>query len=85
MNPAINVIKEDPRLPDFFEITITYHDKSYDVFKAISHSVRDGVFEIYGTNCLFDVVPMNAIRKISFDKNFTKLQDLMAEKAKETK
>lgn len=82
VNPALQVIKEDMRLPDYFVITITYHDKSEDEFKAVSHMFKNELIEIFTSESLFQVVPVNAIRKISFDKNFTKIQDLHAEKIK---
>lgn len=81
-NPALQVVKEDSRLPDYFVITITYHDKSEDEFKAISHVTKNDMIEIFTTENTFAVIPVNAIRKIMFDKNFTKLQELHAEKMK---
>lgn len=81
-NPALHSVKEDSRLPDYFGITITYHDKSEDEFKAISHVTKNDMIEIFTTENTFIVIPVNAIRKIMFDKNFTKLQELYAEKIK---
>lgn len=82
MNASLQAVKEDPRLPDNYEIKITYHDKSEDVFKAISHAYKSemDMIEIYTASALFEVIPMNAIRKMSFDKNFTNLQELIAAK-----
>ena len=82
MNPALQVIKEDSRLPDYFVITITYHDKSQDEFKEVSHVTKNDMIEIFTTENTFFVIPVNAIRKIMFDKNFTKLQELHVEKMK---
>lgn len=82
LNPALQVVKEDSRLPDYFVVTVVYHDKSEDEFKCVSHSFKNEIVEMFTTDSLFQVIPMNAIRKISFDKNFTKLQELHAEKMK---
>lgn len=81
-NPALQVVKEDSRLPDHYGITVVYHDKTEDDFKAVSHVVKNDLVEIYTKEALFTVIPLNAIRKFSFDKSFTKIQELQAEKAK---
>lgn len=82
MNAALNVVKEDSRLPDYFVITVTYHDSSEDEFKAVSHMIKNDLIEIFTSDSLFQVIPINAVRRLSFDKNFTKIQDLHAEKIK---
>ncbi len=82
LNPALQMIKEDNRLPDYFLITIIYHDKSEDEFKAVSHMIKNDLIEIFTSDSLFQVIPLNAVRRLSFDKNFTKIQDLHVEKMK---
>lgn len=85
MNPALNIVKEDAKLPDHYTLTITYHDKSTDEFKCVTHSYKPemDMIEICKTDVTFEVIPLNAVRKISFDKEFTKLQELTAKKLKE--
>lgn len=85
LNPALQVVKEDMRLPDYFVITITYHDKSEDEFKCVSHVIKNDLIEMFTSESLFQVIPLNAVRRLQFDKNFTKIQDLHAEKMKKEK
>jgi hypothetical protein len=44
--------------------------------------IKNDLIEIFTSDSLFQVIPLNAVRRLSFDKNFTKIQDLHAEKMK---
>jgi hypothetical protein len=65
-------------------ITITYHDKSEDEFKVRKpHVIKNDLIEIFTSESLFQVIPCECnVARYQFDKNFTKIQDLHAEKMK---
>lgn len=85
MNPALNMVKEDPRLPDSYEIDIQYHDCSNEKYKIIGHGTVDGILSILTTDNLYRLIPVNAIRKIEMDKNYSIIKQLHDQKMKEEK
>lgn len=85
MNPALNIVKEDSRLPDYYDVEIFYHDKTSDRYSIVGHGTVDGILSILTTDNLYKLIPVNAIRKIEMDKNYSIIKQLHDEKKKEVK
>lgn len=85
MNPALQATKEDPKLPDFYEVEIYFHDKSSEKHKIIGHGTVDGILSILTTDNLYHLIPVNSIRKIEMNKDYSIIKQLHDQKVNEIK
>lgn len=83
MNPALNLVKEDIRLPDSYQMEFTFHSGLSETYDVVSHVHTDTFVEIYLKNDTYKLIPWNAIRSVGFDKNFTTVVKLHKEKKHE--
>ncbi len=67
--------KQHPDIPDIYGITLFYLDGTKEELKIASHAfLKDTKFFEYVTEDDFwSVVPFDSLKKISFDKNFSKM------------
>lgn len=82
-NPALQVVKEDPKLPDFYEIEIFFHDRTSEKHKIIGHGTVDGIMSILTVENLYHLIPVNAIRKIEMNKDYSIIKQLHDQKQME--
>lgn len=81
INPYIP--KEDQRIPDYYEIKIFYHDGKFDVFEGSHSFVKEtNSYDILTKDDEWRNIPLTSIKKIEFDKNFSKLMALNQERVK---
>jgi hypothetical protein len=80
MNGAIPYIpKLDERVPDFYTITIHYHDGKKEDFEVVSHIVKNELFEVVTKEDRWNLWPITSIKKIEFDKEFSKIMAIKQE------
>lgn len=84
LNPALQV-KEDPKLPDFYEMEIYFHDRTSEKHKIIGHGTVDGILSILTTENLYHLIPVNAIRKIEMNRDYSVIKQLHDQKVHELK
>lgn len=77
--------KEDQRLPDHYGIKIYYLTGKCDEFQLASHvySKETDMIEFWTKENLLHWVPMNAVAKIEFDSNFSKIIEIKNDRRKE--
>jgi hypothetical protein len=82
--------KDNPEIPDFFEITINYLTGRKEVLQVVScqyfERLSDGIgqllaehfdsYEIWTTEDKMKVVPRASIESIDYDKNWSKMISL---------
>lgn len=83
MNPAL--AKEDPKLPDYYEMEIFFHDRTSEKHKVVGHGTVDGILSILTTDNLYRLFPINAIRKLEMDKDYSIIKQLHDQKVIELK
>jgi hypothetical protein len=82
MNPVHPFIKKDhPAIPDSYGIKILYLDgSSEDALVAQHRFLKDtNIFEFVTKDDFWTVVPFSAIKKILFDKSFSKIVELKSQ------
>mgnify|MGYP003528193523 CR=1 FL=1 len=80
MNILLN--KENPDLPDFYKIEVHYYQGSKDEFEAVSHSLlkETRTLELVTKDDLWHLIPLATVKRISFDRNFSKIVELKKSK-----
>jgi hypothetical protein len=76
--------KEHPDIPDFYSITVTYHDGKSDTFEVVSHKFHSNLLDLVLKDDLYAVLPVEGFRKVELDKNFSKLVELKNEQNKKS-
>lgn len=79
MHP-LQIAKEDPKLPDFYEVEIYFHDRTSEKHKIIGHGTVDGILSILTTENIYHLIPVNAIRKIEMSKDYSIIKQLHDQK-----
>lgn len=79
--------KDDDRLPNNYEVTVWYLTGEKETFEIASHYVlENGTIELVLKEDLFTLIPLSAIRRLAFDKRFSKIVEINKElKAKQKK
>jgi len=73
--------KQDNKLPDSYEITVTYHDGPKDTFNIAQHRLLPSqVLEFVTTEDEWFIIPLTSIKKLAFDKNLSRIVALKQEK-----
>lgn len=80
MNAALQIAKEDSKLPDFYEVEIYFHDRTSEKHKIIGHGTVDGIMSILTTENIYHLIPVNAIRKIEMSKDYSIIKQLHDQK-----
>lgn len=83
MNPALQAVKEDPKLPDHYGMEVFYHDGASDKFSAIGHGTVEGILSILTKENLYRLIPTNSIKKIEMDKDYSTVKQLHDQKVME--
>lgn len=73
--------KQDDRIPDAYAMTIHFHDGKRVEFETASHSIRDGFLDFVTKDDLWNLIPLTSIQRIEFDKSFSKLVAIKAERS----
>lgn len=73
------IIKDDQRIPDAYGIKITYIDGKVEEYKG-SHGYHNDIIGLCTFEDLWIDVPMGYVRKIEFDKDFSRLVAIKQEK-----
>jgi hypothetical protein len=73
--------KEHPEIPDSYGLKILYLDGTSEEASIAHHKILSGlgVFEYVTTDDLWNLIPISSIKKVSFDKNFSKLMALKSQ------
>lgn len=79
MLPFLN--KSDSQIPDTFGIKIFYLDGKSEDYEIANRWVANGMFEFVTQDDIWHFIPMSAIKRVEYDKNFSKMVALK-EKAK---
>lgn len=82
MNKALKIQKQDTSLPDSFQATIHYHDKTTEVFDTVYIGLHDEVYSVHTAKDLWFWIPKDSIKKVEFDKDFSIIQQKMVEEMK---
>lgn len=74
--------KEHPDLPDFYKIEVHYFQGSKEEFEVVSHSImkETKVLELVTKDDLWNLIPLSTVKRISFDRNFSKIVELKKSK-----
>lgn len=85
MNAHIFLPKEDAELPDSYGIDIFYITGKEDEFEVASHRlIADStILELVTKDDFWHLIPLANIKKISFNKNFSKVIAIKEKKAME--
>lgn len=76
----VALIKDDPRIPDFYQITVELRNGEKRTFEAINYiPPQQGMIEIHTVTEEIKVYPVEVICEISFDPQFYKLLQVRAE------
>lgn len=66
--------KEDPEIPDFYTVKVFYHDGSSEEFSGHHIFVKETQsYDFVTKEDEWYNIPLTSIRKLKFDKNFSKL------------
>lgn len=73
--------KEHKDFPDSYGIKVWYISGEQEEFELASHvySKETQLFEFWSKDALVSWIPMSAIQRIEFDKNFTKIVEIKQE------
>ena len=73
--------KDDDRLPDSYTITVLYLDGLKEDFEIAHHKIIEATncLELVTKDDLWSLIPMTSIKKMMFDKNFSKIIALKQE------
>jgi hypothetical protein len=83
MNVRAFIPKDDQELPDQYGLTIHYIDGKSEVFEVASHALSDQSIEFVTFEDVWNRVPMTSIKRIEFDKRFSKIVAIKQEKDKD--
>lgn len=72
MKKVLPFLNKDQEMPDSYVIRVYFYDGSMEDFETASHGIQNGFLEIVTKTDLWRVIPMEAVKKIEFDKNFSK-------------
>jgi len=79
MNVTPFLPKQDHRLPNYYGIKLYYVDGTVEEFEIASHRLGEKVLEFVTNEDLWHWVQMTSIRRIAFDKQFSKMITIKAE------
>jgi hypothetical protein len=72
MNQITNEsIQEVVGLPKFWGVKIIYWDKSEENFNEVAHSVLNGMYNYTTAEDVYEAIPIDKIKKITYDKQFS--------------
>lgn len=72
-NVVAFVPKDNQELPDAYGIKIFYIDGKSEDFEVASHNLGDKVFEFVSKDDIWSWVQISNIKRIEFDKRFSKI------------
>jgi len=77
--------KEHPEMPDFYGVKIFYREGGFDKFKVATHKYMSDVamLELRTHDNQFRTIPFGTIKKIEFDKQFSKLVEIREEQMRD--
>lgn len=64
---------------DYYGVTVFFHDEKTVDFDVASHVIKDGFLEIATHNDEWNIIPMTSIKRLQFDKQFSKIVALRSE------
>ena len=70
--------KEHPEIPDAYAVKIFYLDGKMEEFNVAQHRALTEIsmLELVSNDDVWFLVPFSSIKKIEFDKNFSKIMDI---------
>lgn len=80
--------KKDQRLPDNYQITVYYLDGTSDTIEAASHCFvgpQNSVLEIATKDDTWENIYVSCIKKITYDKRFSKMIAIKEERERKKK
>lgn len=73
--------KDDQRYPDSYMMQFHFIDGKWEEYEVASHAYINGsLVEIVTTDDLWHMIPFSGLKRIAFDKNFSKSVALNKEK-----
>lgn len=85
MNILPFIPKDDHRLPDAYGITVNYIDGKSEQFEIASHRYNKDIFEFVTHDDVWHWIVPSALKRVEFDKRFSKMVAIKAELAKNAK
>lgn len=78
--------KENPDLPDFYKVTISYVSGKTEELEVVSHNLmkESGLIEFCQKDDLWSLVPISSVLRIAFCKDFSKIVALKEKDSKKT-
>jgi len=72
------LLKDQSELPDSYKMTIKYITGDTEELEAASHFYWEEakILEVWGKNNLLSWIPMCNIKRLEFDKDFTKVYEI---------
>ncbi len=83
--PNLELIKEDPELPDFYGITVHYRNGKSEKFEVAQHSYppNPSRLEFVTHDNQWNCILWESISRLEFDKSFSKVVAIHEKKARE--
>jgi len=75
--------KDDNRMPNNYAMTVEYLDGSSDTFELASHHLGQNILEFITKDDIIHWVRLETIKKVNFDKRFSKIVHIKQEKERE--
>lgn len=85
MSGVLPFLKEDPELPDFYNMKVIYLNGKSEEFELASHFLNKelSVLEFVTKQDIWNWVSMDNVNRIEFDKNFSKMVEIRRRKMNE--